>query len=222
MGKTHPRLLAPFARPHYRARPSWRSGNSWTGVASQRLAKVLMEQHTGLEPRRRQTFASERGGLPTTHPIVHRRALWPATESPTFRAGGPCRTRTDRVSRLMDFNSLTPGENISPARQCRVLLRLPPHAHQLCLRMKLARRLLVERTPAAHVALRCGFADRSHFSCLATAGARALSAPSRTDRLTAAPDAAGWLQPRSSGTRPRSESRRGPPSAKAWLRHAAG
>jgi len=41
---------------------------------------------------------------------------------------------------------------------------LPPHAYQLCLRMNLARRLLVEGAPAADVAQRCGFADQSHFN----------------------------------------------------------
>jgi AraC-like DNA-binding protein len=41
---------------------------------------------------------------------------------------------------------------------------LPPHAYQLCLRMKHARRLLLEGVPAADVALRCGFADQSHFN----------------------------------------------------------
>jgi AraC-like DNA-binding protein len=41
---------------------------------------------------------------------------------------------------------------------------LPPHAYQLCLRMSHARRLLLEGVPAADVALRCGFADQSHFN----------------------------------------------------------
>jgi AraC-like DNA-binding protein len=41
---------------------------------------------------------------------------------------------------------------------------LPPHAYQLCLRMNHARRLLLEGTSAADVALRCGFADQSHFN----------------------------------------------------------
>jgi AraC-like DNA-binding protein len=41
---------------------------------------------------------------------------------------------------------------------------LPPHAYQLCLRMGHARRLLLEGAPAADVAVRCGFADQSHFT----------------------------------------------------------
>ena len=41
---------------------------------------------------------------------------------------------------------------------------LPPHAYQLCLRMNHARRLLRDGLPAADVALRCGFADQSHFN----------------------------------------------------------
>jgi AraC-like DNA-binding protein len=41
---------------------------------------------------------------------------------------------------------------------------LPPHAYQLCLRMNHARRLLLEGVSAADVALRCGFADQSHFN----------------------------------------------------------
>jgi len=40
---------------------------------------------------------------------------------------------------------------------------LPPHAYQLCLRISHARRLLRDGAPAADVALRCGFADQSHF-----------------------------------------------------------
>ncbi|HYQ43564.1 MAG TPA: AraC family transcriptional regulator [Polyangiaceae bacterium] len=41
---------------------------------------------------------------------------------------------------------------------------LPPHAYQLCLRMHQARRLLLEGAPPVDVALRCGFADQSHFN----------------------------------------------------------
>ncbi|HKO51171.1 MAG TPA: helix-turn-helix domain-containing protein [Polyangiaceae bacterium] len=41
---------------------------------------------------------------------------------------------------------------------------LPPHAYQLCLRMNHAKRLLLDGVPAADVALRCGFADQSHFN----------------------------------------------------------
>jgi AraC-like DNA-binding protein len=41
---------------------------------------------------------------------------------------------------------------------------LPPHAYQLCLRVSHARRLLREGAPAADVAVRCGFADQSHFT----------------------------------------------------------
>ena len=41
---------------------------------------------------------------------------------------------------------------------------LPPHAYQLCLRIGHARRLLVDGAPAADVAVRCGFADQSHFT----------------------------------------------------------
>ena len=41
---------------------------------------------------------------------------------------------------------------------------LPPHAYQLCLRISHARGLLREGLPAAEVALRCGFADQSHFT----------------------------------------------------------
>jgi AraC-like DNA-binding protein len=41
---------------------------------------------------------------------------------------------------------------------------LPPHAYQLCLRMNHARRLLLEGVLPAEVALRCGFADQSHFN----------------------------------------------------------
>jgi AraC-like DNA-binding protein len=41
---------------------------------------------------------------------------------------------------------------------------LPPHAYQLCLRIGHARRLLFDGAAAADVALRCGFADQSHFT----------------------------------------------------------
>jgi AraC-like DNA-binding protein len=41
---------------------------------------------------------------------------------------------------------------------------LPPHAYQLCVRMGLAKRLLLDGAPAADVAARCGFADQSHFT----------------------------------------------------------
>jgi len=41
---------------------------------------------------------------------------------------------------------------------------LPPHAYQLCLRISRARALLREGVPAADVAVRCGFADQSHFT----------------------------------------------------------
>ena len=41
---------------------------------------------------------------------------------------------------------------------------LPPHTYQLCLRVSHARGLLREGVPAADVAVRCGFADQSHFT----------------------------------------------------------
>jgi AraC-like DNA-binding protein len=41
---------------------------------------------------------------------------------------------------------------------------LPPHAYQLCLRIHHARLLLADGASAADVALRCGFADQSHFT----------------------------------------------------------
>jgi len=41
---------------------------------------------------------------------------------------------------------------------------LPPHAYQLCLRIAHAQSLLRQGAAAAEVALRCGFADQSHFN----------------------------------------------------------
>lgn len=41
---------------------------------------------------------------------------------------------------------------------------LPPHAYQVCLRVSHARRLLRDGASPADVAVRCGFADQSHFT----------------------------------------------------------
>lgn len=41
---------------------------------------------------------------------------------------------------------------------------LPPHAYQMAVRLGLARRLLSEGSAPVDVALRCGFADQSHFN----------------------------------------------------------
>jgi AraC-like DNA-binding protein len=67
----------------------------------------------------------------------------------------------------MDLETLAQQAGLSRFQALRAFKKrygLPPHAYQLCLRMSHARRLLLEGAPAADVALRCGFADQSHFT----------------------------------------------------------
>lgn len=49
-------------------------------------------------------------------------------------------------------------------REFRRLYKLPPHTYQLQQRINVAKRLLVNDKPIAHVATEVGFADQSHFT----------------------------------------------------------
>jgi len=67
----------------------------------------------------------------------------------------------------VDLDTLAQSVGLSRFQALRAFKQrygLPPHAYQLCVRIGHARRLLLDGVPAADVALRCGFADQSHFT----------------------------------------------------------
>jgi len=86
---------------------------------------------------------------------------------PPLRAAARMRECLNEEGLNVDLETLAKRAGLSRFQALRAFKHrygLPPHAYQLCLRMNQARRLLLEGTPAADVALRCGFADQSHFS----------------------------------------------------------
>ena len=86
---------------------------------------------------------------------------------PPLRAAARMRECMNEEGINVDLETLANRVGLSRFQALRAFKQrygLPPHAYQLCLRMNHARRLLLEGTPAADVALRCGFADQSHFN----------------------------------------------------------
>ena len=86
---------------------------------------------------------------------------------PPLRAAARMRECLNEEGLNVDLETLAKRAGLSRFHALRAFKQrygLPPHAYQLCLRMNHARRLLLAGTPAADVALRCGFADQSHFT----------------------------------------------------------
>ena len=87
--------------------------------------------------------------------------------SPASRGAARMRECLHEEGLSVDLETLAKQAGLSRFQALRAFKQrygLPPHAYQLCLRIGHARRLLVEGAPAADVALRCGFADQSHFT----------------------------------------------------------
>lgn len=86
---------------------------------------------------------------------------------PPLRAAARMRECLNEEGLNVDLETLAKRAGVSRFQALRAFKQrygLPPHAYQLCLRMNHARRLLLQGAPAADVALRCGFADQSHFN----------------------------------------------------------
>ncbi len=86
---------------------------------------------------------------------------------PRLRAAARMRECLNEEGLNVDLETLAKRAGLSRFQALRAFKQrygLPPHAYQLCLRMNHARRLLLEGVPAADVALRCAFADQSHFN----------------------------------------------------------
>ncbi|HYP74697.1 MAG TPA: AraC family transcriptional regulator [Polyangiaceae bacterium] len=86
---------------------------------------------------------------------------------PSLRAAARMRECMNAEGLNVDLETLAQRAGLNRFQALRAFKQrygLPPHAYQLCLRMNHARRLLLEGTPAADVALLCGFADQSHFN----------------------------------------------------------
>jgi len=86
---------------------------------------------------------------------------------PPLRAAARMRECMNEEGLNLDLETLAKRVGLNRFQALRAFKQrygLPPYAYQLCLRMNHARRLLLEGTAAADVALRCGFADQSHFN----------------------------------------------------------
>ncbi|MEI9941514.1 MAG: AraC family transcriptional regulator [Pseudomonadota bacterium] len=86
---------------------------------------------------------------------------------PPIRGAARMRECLNEEGLNLDLETLAKRAGLSRFQALRAFKRrygLPPHAYQLCLRMSHARSLLLDGAPAADVALRCGFADQSHFT----------------------------------------------------------
>ena len=67
----------------------------------------------------------------------------------------------------IDLETLASRAGLSKFQALRAFKRrygLPPHAYQICLRIALARRLLLDGAALADIAARCGFVDQSHLN----------------------------------------------------------
>jgi AraC-like DNA-binding protein len=94
------------------------------------------------------------------------RQLRPLT-GPPIRGAARMRECLNEEGLTVDLETLAKRAGLSRFQALRAFKQrygLPPHAYQLCLRISHARVLLRDGVPAAHVALRCGFADQSHFT----------------------------------------------------------
>lgn len=94
-------------------------------------------------------------------------------QAPRAIAGPPPRAATRMRECLneeglsIDLETLAKQAGLSRFQALRAFKHrygLPPHAYQLCLRISHAQSLLRQGAAAADVALRCGFADQSHFT----------------------------------------------------------
>src|SRR4051812_33082851 len=86
---------------------------------------------------------------------------------PPLRAAARMRECLNEEGLSLDLETLAQRAGLSRFEALRAFKKrygLPPHAYQLCLRISHARVLLRDGVPAADVALRCGFADQSHFT----------------------------------------------------------
>jgi AraC-like DNA-binding protein len=86
---------------------------------------------------------------------------------PPIRAAARMRECLNEEGLNVDLETLAKRAGLSRFHALRAFKQrygLPPHAYQLCLRISHARRLLIKGAPPADVALRCGFADQSHFT----------------------------------------------------------
>jgi len=90
-----------------------------------------------------------------------------AMVGPPLRGAARMRECLNEEGLNIDLETLAKRAGLSRFQALRAFKQrygLPPHAYQLCLRIHHARRLLLEGVTAADVALRCGFADQSHFN----------------------------------------------------------
>ena len=86
---------------------------------------------------------------------------------PPVRGAARMRECLNEEGLTVDLETLAQRAGLSRFQALRAFKQrygLPPHAYQLCLRISHARVLLRGGVPAADVALRCGFADQSHFT----------------------------------------------------------
>jgi len=86
---------------------------------------------------------------------------------PPVRGAARMRECLNEEGLTVDLETLAQRAGLSRFQALRAFKQrygLPPHAYQLCLRVSHARGLLREGVAAAEVALRCGFADQSHFT----------------------------------------------------------
>jgi AraC-like DNA-binding protein len=86
---------------------------------------------------------------------------------PPIRGAARMRECLNEEGLNIDLDTLARRAGLSRFQALRAFRQrygLPPHAYQLCLRISHARGLLRDGLSAADVAVRCGFADQSHFT----------------------------------------------------------
>ena len=88
-------------------------------------------------------------------------------EGPAIRGTARMRECLHEEGLDIDLETLARRAGLNRFQALRAFKRrygLPPHAYQICLRISLARRLLLAGAPPADVAVQCGFVDQSHFN----------------------------------------------------------
>ena len=121
---------------------------------------------TGASPMQAQSQLIELSELMISELIRGARQPRPLT-GPPLKAAVRMRECLNEEGLSIDLETLAKQAGLSRFQALRAFKQrygLPPHAYQLCLRIAHAQSLLRQGAAAAEVALRCGFADQSHFN----------------------------------------------------------
>jgi len=165
----HPELLEQWLSDQQpnSVRPEWSATmQPMSSALSQRFADFFAVFEPGCSTMHMQSQLLELSELMLGELIRSAREPRPLA-GPPIRGAARMRECLNEEGLNVDLDTLAKRAGLSRFQALRAFRQrygLPPHAYQLCLRISHARRLLRDGLPAADVAVRCGFADQSHFT----------------------------------------------------------